>query len=224
MADIPTIHEALVAVMDDVSAVRKDQRNRQQNYSFRGIDAVVNAVGPSFRTHKVVCVPFVEDVRFETYQTSSGTTMRNCVVKMRYVFHGPGGDTYEAVVYGEASDAGDKSVSKAQSVAYRVALLQALTIPTDEPDPDSDSHSRAGSQPASRRESGRGGESVSPPPPAPPAPKDELDALVYAHPDIRAKMIQWRERKGLRSAGDLTPEQRKEALVYAKSLLEGAST
>jgi hypothetical protein len=37
---------------------------------------------------------------------------------------------------GEAFDSGDKSTAKAMSVAYRTALLQALTLPTDEPDPD----------------------------------------------------------------------------------------
>jgi hypothetical protein len=37
---------------------------------------------------------------------------------------------------GEAADAGDKATSKAHSVAYRTCLLQALSIPTHEPDPD----------------------------------------------------------------------------------------
>ena len=37
---------ALSAVMDDVQAVKKGDRNTQQNYNFRGIDAVINAVGP----------------------------------------------------------------------------------------------------------------------------------------------------------------------------------
>jgi hypothetical protein len=34
------------------------------------------------------------------------------------------------------ADSGDKSATKSQSVAERVALLQALCIPTDAPDPD----------------------------------------------------------------------------------------
>jgi hypothetical protein len=44
---------------------------------------------------------------------------------------------------GEAADAGDKSMSKAQSVAYRTFLLEALNVPTGQPDPDSESHERA---------------------------------------------------------------------------------
>jgi hypothetical protein len=37
---------------------------------------------------------------------------------------------------------GDKAAPKAMSVAFRTALLQALALPTDEPDPDSQSFER----------------------------------------------------------------------------------
>jgi hypothetical protein len=42
-----------------------------------------------------------------------------------------------ATVAGEGSDSLDKATSKAMSVAYRTALLQALCLPTSDPDPDS---------------------------------------------------------------------------------------
>ena len=47
------------------------------------------------------------------------------------------------MVPGESMDAGDKGTPKAMSVALRIALLQALCIPTDEPDPDTHSYERA---------------------------------------------------------------------------------
>lgn len=147
-AEKPTIHEALAAVMGAVQAVGKTGRNKQQNYNFRGVDAVVNAVGPALREHGVVVVPSAESVDYETYETKGGTTMKSCVVKVRYVFYGPAGDSVEAVVYGESSDAGDKSTPKAHSVAFRTALLQALCIPTDEPDPDEQAHERTTHRPA----------------------------------------------------------------------------
>lgn len=140
----PTVVEALNKVMADVQAVGKNGRNTQQNYSFRGIDAVVNAVGPALREHGVVVVPLVEDVTYNTVEVGAKRTpMRECTVKVRYVFHGPGGDQIECVVIGEAMDSGDKATPKAMSVAFRVALLQALAIPTDEADPDSQSYERA---------------------------------------------------------------------------------
>jgi len=140
----PTIYEALSRVMADVQAVRKDNRNQQQGYSFRGIDAVVNAVGPALREHGVIVVPHVEDVQYNVVEVGQRRTpMRECTVRVRYVFHGPAGDTIDCVSIGEAMDSGDKATPKAMSVAMRVALLQALCIPTDEPDPDSTAYERA---------------------------------------------------------------------------------
>jgi hypothetical protein len=143
----PNVVEALTKVMDDVQAVRKTDRNQQQNFSFRGIDAVVNAVGPALRKHGVVAVPVSVTPTFESYQSRQGAQMRNCTLAVTWRFYGPAGDHVEAMTLGEASDAGDKSVAKAHSVAYRILLLQALCIPTDEPDPDSSAHERATPQP-----------------------------------------------------------------------------
>ena len=144
MSEKPSIAEALSAVMGDVQSVRKGERNTQQGYVFRGIDAVVNAVGPAFRKHGVVCVPLLEDVAYNTVEVGKNrSVMRECTVRVRYRFYGPAGDSIECVTIGEAMDSGDKATPKAMSVAYRVALLQALTIPTDEPDPDAQSYERA---------------------------------------------------------------------------------
>jgi hypothetical protein len=138
-----SVTEALTLVMDGVRAVRKQQRNQQQNYNFRGIDAVMNAVGPLLREHGVVIVPDAESIDQESYQTKGGTAMLRTMVKMRYTIHGPDGSTITGSAYGEAADAGDKGIAKAQSVAYRVFLLQALTIPTDDADADDESHERS---------------------------------------------------------------------------------
>jgi hypothetical protein len=122
----PTVVELLSRVMEDVQAVRKGDRNQQQGFNFRGIDAVVNAVGPALRKHGVVAVPVAVSSHFESYQSRQGAQMRNTVLTVTWRFHGPAGDHVDAQTMGEASDAGDKSVTKAHSVAYRTLLLQAL--------------------------------------------------------------------------------------------------
>lgn len=138
------IHEALAAVMEDIRAVGKTERNTHQNYNFRGIDAVVNAVGPVLRAHRVVVVPRVIDIQAESVSVGrNNTPMRSVTVTVEYLFVGPEGDTLAAVSVGEAMDSGDKAVPKAMSVALRTCLLQALMLPTDEPDPDSFSYDRA---------------------------------------------------------------------------------
>jgi len=144
----PTVVEALSRVMAAVQAVRKTSRNQQQQYLFRGIDATVNAVGPALREHGVIVVPHVEDISYNTVEVGQKRTpMRECTVRVRYRFHGPAGDSIDCVSVGEAMDSGDKSTPKAMSVAFRVALLQALCIPTDEPDPDSAAYERSPATP-----------------------------------------------------------------------------
>jgi hypothetical protein len=139
----PTVIEALLAVMEDVQAVGKGDRNNQQGYNFRGIDAVINAVGPAFRKHGVIAVPAKSEARYRDVQTSTGKPSRECTVTVMYRFYGPAGDFIEVEVPGESMDFGDKGAPKAMSVAYRIALLQALCIPTDEPEPDAQSYERS---------------------------------------------------------------------------------
>ena len=139
----PTVVQALAAVMNEIKVVRKEERNQAQNFSFRGIDAVLNAVGPALRKHGVVVVPEVLDYTYDTVVTSRGTSMAHVVVKVAYTFYGPAGDDLSCMVIGESMDTGDKAGAKAMSVAFRTALLQSLALPTDEPDPDSESYERA---------------------------------------------------------------------------------
>jgi ERF superfamily protein len=138
-----TVFEALGAVMAEVQAVGKNNRNNEQGYNFRGIDAVINAVGPVFRKHGVVAVPLKTTASYRDVLTVREKRSRECTVAVTYRFYGPAGDYIDAEVPGESMDFGDKGAAKAMSVAYRIALLQVLCIPTDEPDADSVAYERA---------------------------------------------------------------------------------
>lgn len=142
MAEQLTVHQALSKVMGDVQAVKKDSKNQAQRFNFRGIDAVVNAVGPALRKHGVTILPEDVEVHRSNGTTASGKQTAEVVVKVTYRVYGPAGDSIHGKVAAEAMDFGDKAIAKAMSVAYRTFLLQALTIPTDEPDPDSESYER----------------------------------------------------------------------------------
>jgi hypothetical protein len=136
------IYSALANVMADCDHVAKRDRNEHQRFLFRGIDAVVNAVGPVLRKHQVVVVPNVESVTYDTVQTSTGKPATACRVLATYSFYASDGSSIDTRVAAEAWDAGDKAAPKAMSVAFRTALLQALALPTDEPDPDSQTYER----------------------------------------------------------------------------------
>lgn len=133
-----SVVQLLSEVSKEVGAVKKDQRNQQQGFSFRGIDQVVNSTHTAFSSRGIVALPHVQDVTYDEFSTSRGNRQAWVKVLVDYVFHGPDGDSVTARVAAEAADSADKGTSKAMSVAYRTALLQVLHLPTDDPDPDSE--------------------------------------------------------------------------------------
>jgi hypothetical protein len=141
------IAQALNEVMKAVGGIAKKDRNQAQGFNFRGIDSVVNAVSPQLQKFGVVVVPTVEDYSYDTVEIGRNrTAMGHVKVKVTYTFIGASGDAIKTTVVGEAMDSGDKATAKAMSVAFRTALLQALCLPTDEPDPDANSYERSSAE------------------------------------------------------------------------------
>ena len=136
------IYADLAKVMRSVDHVGKNDVNKHQHFSFRGIDGVLNAVGPALREHNVVVYPRLQDVTYEEVKTSGGKASTACRVVVDYIFASVDGSTVETRVAAESWDTGDKAMPKAMSVAMRTALIQALALPTDEPDPDSFTYTR----------------------------------------------------------------------------------
>ena len=143
MPQVATASEVLIKVMNEVTGVGKNNVNEQQGFKFRGIDAVVNAVGPALRKHGGFMIPNLQSVEYDTAATRSGGTMNIARVRVEYAIFGTEGEPIAGVVAAEAFDSGDKATAKAMSVAYRTFILQALCLPTDEPDPDSFSYEAA---------------------------------------------------------------------------------
>lgn len=149
-ADVP-VHTAWARVMADVQSIGKVDRRDDPggHYNFRGVDRVVNAVGPALRRHGVNVLPVaVYDVEFREARTSKGNVMQDCSLKVKWMVVGPAGDAFPELLEsaGQATDTQDKATSKAVSVAQRVLFLTALHIPTQDPDVDR-GHER-GSAPA----------------------------------------------------------------------------
>jgi hypothetical protein len=129
--------------MDEIGAVSKTQRNENQKYNFRGIDAVVNAASPALRKHGVIVFPSLVSIDYDAITARSGGAMTHVKVVVDYTFrHAHSDESFSARVPGESMDTGDKATPKAMSVAFRIALLQALALPTDETDPDAQSYER----------------------------------------------------------------------------------
>ena len=131
-----TLNEALNAVMAEVREVRKTERNQAQKFTFRGIDNVVNAVAGPLRKHKVRLKVDNLEHTITGKQNAKGNPVTFVTVKNKYTWVGPDGQTEENTVVAEAMDFSDKATAKANSVALRTFLLQALMLPTDDVDPD----------------------------------------------------------------------------------------
>lgn len=135
-----TAREVIVGVMNDVQAVGKTEKNLSQGFNFRGIDAVVNAVGPAFRKHGGFLIPTIIFKNSSILPTKNGGSMNAVALEVQFAIYGNEGEPITGSVASEAFDSGDKATAKAMSVALRTFLLQALLLPTDEPDPDSQSY------------------------------------------------------------------------------------
>lgn len=135
------IYKAINNVMSEIGAIGKNQRNQQQGFMFRGIDAVMNTINPALIKCNVFVVPEVLEQTREERQTKTGSNLIYSVCKMKYTFYAEDGSFVEAVVVGEGMDSGDKATNKAMSIAFKYACFQVFCIPTEEmKDPDEECH------------------------------------------------------------------------------------
>lgn len=138
-----TLVDKIVNISRDVGHVAKTGKNQAQGFNFRGIDAVVNAIAPAMRTAGVIVTPTLLNYYYDQIAVGANKSLVGHVrLEVRYTFT-DGKDTISAVVGGEAMDSGDKATAKAMSVAFRTALLQVFTLPTDESDPDEHIYQRS---------------------------------------------------------------------------------
>lgn len=135
------IYKAISATMQDIGAVGKDQTNKSQNYKFRGIDDVMNALHPAMVKNKIFVVPKVLEQTREDRQTGKGYNLIYSICKIEYTFYAEDGSFIQAIVIGEGMDSGDKATNKAMAIAFKYACFQVFCIPTEEmQDPDAETH------------------------------------------------------------------------------------
>ena len=139
MAEKKNIFGTINAVMEEIGAVGKNSRNEKQNYMYRGVDDVMNALNPAFIKHKLFMVPEVVSQKREERQTANGKNTIYSVLSVKYTFYAEDGSSIYTIVTGEGMDSGDKASNKAMSSAFKYACFQVFCIPTEEmQDPDAE--------------------------------------------------------------------------------------
>lgn len=159
---VPMVYGAMVQVMREVREVGKNGVGPQEagRYAYRKLDDAVDAVGTALRTVGLLLVP-VEVVAHEIHQTTVSTsngprTWTTATVTMRWRYiHPEDGSTQDVVMAGEGRDMGDKATGKANSNAWKNALVQSLNIPVQGMPEVEDDHPviGAGQGPAEQRPS-----------------------------------------------------------------------
>lgn len=105
-------------------------------FAFRGIDAVIAHLVPHLRKYGVITVPEVIEQRVTSREAPQNKTITQTEVLTKFTFYAPDGSNVSATTAGLAQDYSDRSTAQAQSVAFRVALLQTFTLPTHDKDPE----------------------------------------------------------------------------------------
>lgn len=130
--ELKEIHKKMSAVMAEISHIGKTRKNVSQNYNFRGIDDVYNAVHEAMVKHEVFCLPKVLDMKREEKPSKAGGILITTILTMQFDFVTTDGSSVSAVTIGEGMDSGDKSGNKAMSGAQKYAFFQVFCIPTEE--------------------------------------------------------------------------------------------
>lgn len=159
---VPKVYGAMVDVMRLVREVGKNGTGPREagSYGYRKLDDAVDAVGAALREVGLLLVP-VEVLNHEIRQTvvpagegSRTWTTATVTMKWRYI-HPADGSHQDVVMAGEGRDMGDKATGKANSNAWKNALVQSLNIPVQGMPEVEDEHPviGAGQGPAQQRPS-----------------------------------------------------------------------
>jgi hypothetical protein len=128
-------------IQKDIDAIGKNQKNVMQNFMFRGVDAVYNALHPLLAKHEVFTTSEIIASTREDRLTAKGGTLIYSIIDVRFTFWATDGSSVSTEAKGEGMDSGDKASNKAMAVAHKYALTQTFTIPYEGmADPDSESH------------------------------------------------------------------------------------
>lgn len=131
---------ATVAKLMSQSGISKERRNKSQEYNFRGIDDVLNALSSALTEAGLLILPRVISRECLERTTAKGGAIFYVTVHVEFdLVATEDGSMHTVVTYGEAMDSADKATNKAMSAAYKYLALLTFCIPTEAtPDTDAD--------------------------------------------------------------------------------------
>ena len=225
MADI---YKHIGDAMREIRAVGKDSVNKSQNFKYRGIDAVMNALNPVMSKLGLFIVPEVleqtreerESVKVYNNQETK-TLLKYSILKIKYTLFAPDGSNVSCVVIGEGMDSGDKASNKAMAVGLKYACFQVFMIPTeemgqDDPDKESFEVTSAVMTPAKPATVNK----RTTPKADPPASVEKAPVLPNPENPVAAYLA--KEKKALQKAREITVEENADLFTKQLAILRQA--
>jgi hypothetical protein len=121
------------AVSHDISqtGIAKARQNKEQNYSYRGIDDFLNTLSPILAKHGLVIIPRYTHVSsIEVGKTAKGNSVMQATITGEFdLIAVSDGSKVTAVVTGEGRDSADKAISKCLSACYKYMAAQVFCVP-----------------------------------------------------------------------------------------------
>jgi len=141
----PHVLRAWLGVTQSLNAegIGKNRKNEKQNFKFRGIDDVLNALSSALVDNGLLISPNVVSREISERRTKDGGVLLSVVVEVEYTFISAidGSERVIGRFPGEAMDSGDKATNKAMSASYKYMAIETFCIPTEgDNDADATTH------------------------------------------------------------------------------------
>lgn len=217
----PHVTLALARAAREVRGVSKDRTadDQQGGYRFRGIDGVLGAVHHPLADAGILMVPRDLSIERELWPHWGHGKWTLYRVQLEWEIYGPRGDSIIVTNWGEALDNGDKGLGKARSYAQKDLLIRLLTIPTDDPDMDTEATRFETDTPGVER--GGRAQPEGEPEPADPALVADLQVIIAGLDDERRTKVReaWKRALGPKPPDELDGRGARKAMSLIKGMV-----
>lgn len=126
----------LISKISTEAGALAPERSGGVPFAFRGVDSTINHLSPFLRENGVIVTPEVVEHKVTAREVGSKTVTQSEVTSRFHFIAVSDGSEHVVTTVGLAQDFSDRSAAQAQSVAFRVALLQTFALPTQQKEPE----------------------------------------------------------------------------------------
>jgi hypothetical protein len=128
------LYQRIAAISREAGALAPESKGGVP-FAFRGVDGTVAHLTPFLNKYGVFLAP-AGISHVVTEREVGSRVVKTSQVEQKFDVYGPDGYGFTIETAGLADDFADRSTAQAQSVAYRIALLQLFHLPTHTKEPE----------------------------------------------------------------------------------------